>query len=102
MRVLTPLGAVTIFSYDLPMSKLAKLLERLKSKPKDFTWGELTTLLGGLGYREETGGKTGGSRRRFVHDVAPDIFAHKPHPGNIVKAYVVKNVLAALQEGGFI
>jgi len=32
----------------------------------------------------------------------PDIFAHKPYPGNIVRAYVVKNVLAALKEGELI
>jgi len=56
----------------------------------------------GLSYREETGGKTGGSRWFFVHDTVPDIFAHKPYPGNIVRAYVVKNVLAALKEGELI
>ncbi len=81
------------------MSKHEKLLKRLRSKPKDFTWNELATLLGGLGYREVTGGKTGGSRRRFVHRAAPPIFLHKPHPGNIVKQYVIKDVLAALEEG---
>ena len=84
------------------MGKHEKLLERLQAKPKDFTWNELATLLGGLGYREVTGGKTGGSRRRFVHDTAPAIFIHKPHPGNILKAYVVRDVVAALKEGGFI
>lgn len=84
------------------MSWHEKLLKRFQAKPKDFTWSELVTLLSGLGYREEMGGKTGGSRRRFVHDTAPDIFAHKPHPSNELKQYVIRNVLKALKEGGFI
>lgn len=84
------------------MSKHEKLLKRLQSKPKDFTWNELATLLGGLGYREVAGGKTGGSRRRFVHMTAPAIFVHKPHPGNVVKQYVIRDVLAVLKEGNLI
>ena len=84
------------------MGKHEKLLRRLETKPKDFTWDELVTLLRGLGYTEATGGKTGGSRRRFLHDSAPDIFLHKPHPGNVLKAYAVRLVLETLREGGFI
>lgn len=83
------------------MSKHEKLLKRLQSRPKDFTWNELATLLGGLGYREVGGGKTGGSRRRFTHDSAPPVLLHKPHPGNILKAYAVRDVLRVLREGGF-
>lgn len=88
------------------MGKHEKLLRRLEAKPKDFTWDELTTLRG-LGYTEATGGKTGGSRRRFLHDRAPDIFLHKPHPGSVLnadvlKAYVVRLVLETLREGGLI
>ena len=73
-----------------------KLIVRFKSRPKDFTWNELIRLLGGLGYREMAAGKTGGSRRRFVHAVAPAILLHKPHPGNIVKLYVIKELLQVL------
>lgn len=86
----------------MDVSRHEKLLKRLQTKPKDFTWNELTVLLSGLGYREVTGGKTGGSRRRFVHSTAPAIFVHKPHSGNVLKAYIVRDVLAALKEGGFI
>ncbi len=82
------------------MSNHEKLLKRLQSRPKDFTWNELATLLGGLGYREVGGGKTGGSRRRFIHDSAPPILLHKPHPGNILKAYAIRDVLRVLREGG--
>lgn len=80
------------------MGRRDKLIARLKSKPKDFTWEELTRLLEGLGYREATAGKTGGSRRRFLHATAPVIALHKPHPGNIIKMYVIEDVLRILTE----
>lgn len=80
------------------MGRRDKLMARLKSKPKDFTWEELTRLLEGLGYREAAAGKTGGSRRRFLHATAPVIALHKPHPGNIIKMYVIEDVLRILTE----
>ena len=46
------------------MSKRQKLVERLKQRPKDFTWDELSTVLKQLGYQETKAGKTGGSRRK--------------------------------------
>jgi hypothetical protein len=84
------------------MGRRDKLIARLKGRPKDFTWDELMRLLDGLGYREVRVGKTGGSRRRFVHPSAPTIALHKPHPGSILKAYVVDYVLTVLTEEGLI
>jgi len=84
------------------MSRRDKLIARLKSRPKEFTWEELVRLLEGLGYTEAKAGKTGGSRRRFVHPTAPIITLHKPHPGNIVKMYVIDDVLRRLREDGLI
>lgn len=84
------------------MSRRDKQAARLRGKPKDFTWDELVRLLAGLGYREAPPGKTGGSRRRFVHATAPTISLHKPHPGNIVKMYVIESVLHVLTEEGLI
>jgi predicted RNA binding protein YcfA (HicA-like mRNA interferase family) len=84
------------------MSRRDKLVARLKSRPKDFTWDELVRLLEGLGYTEAKAGKTGGSRRRFVHPKAPMIALHKPHPGNIVKLYVIDDVLRLLREEGLL
>jgi hypothetical protein len=55
------------------MGRRDKLITRLKSRPRDFTWEELVRLLEGLGYAEAKAGKTGGSRRRFVHPTAPVI-----------------------------
>ncbi len=84
------------------MGRRDKLIARLKSRPKDFTWDELVRLLEGLGYREAATGKTGGSRRRFVHATAPIIALHKPHPGNIIKMYVIEEVLQVLTAEGLI
>jgi predicted RNA binding protein YcfA (HicA-like mRNA interferase family) len=84
------------------MSRRDKLIARLKTRPRDFTWDELVRLLEGLGYTETKAGKTGGSRRRFVHPTAPVIALHKPHPGAIVKMYVVDELLRVLNEEGLI
>lgn len=84
------------------MGQREKLIERLKRQPRDFTWQELTTLLKSLDYAEAKQGKTGGSRRRFMHESKPPITLHKPHPSSIVKLYAVKEVLKFLEEEGLI
>ncbi len=84
------------------MGRNQKLLAKLKKRPKDFTWGELTVLLKSLGYNEKRSGKTGGSRRRFIHATAPTITLHKPHPGSIVKRYVINDILEFLEREGII
>lgn len=80
------------------MSKKDKLLQRLSSKPKDFTWGELEGVLGYLEYKQVKTGKTGGSRKRFVHSHYPTIILHKPHPSNILKHYQLDQIVALLKE----
>ncbi|MEE9255981.1 MAG: type II toxin-antitoxin system HicA family toxin [bacterium] len=77
------------------MARRDKLIERFKSRPRDLAWDELTRLLEGLGYSEAKRGRTGGSRRRFVHPAAPAISLHKPHPGDIVKMYVIDEAPAS-------
>ena len=84
------------------MGRREKLVTRFKGKPKDLTWGELVRLLDGLGYSEVASGKTGGSRRRFVHVTAPTIALPKPHPGSIVRMYVIEDVLRVLTEEGLV
>ncbi len=79
------------------MGRKEKLLARLQQRPKDFTWDELTSLLKSLGYVQRKTGKTGGSRRRFVHTTAPTITLHKPHPNRIVKIYVINDILELLR-----
>ena len=82
------------------MSKKEKLLQRLLSIPRDFTWGELETLLFYFGFEEEKKGKTGGSRRKFVDAYGNVINLHKPHPRDILKEYAIKQVIERLRELG--
>lgn len=84
------------------MSKNEKLLLRLLSISKDFTWEELLKILNLFGFTEHKKGKTGGSRRKFVDDKKNVIILHKPHPGNIVKEYAIKQVIEQLIEKGYI
>jgi len=84
------------------MSKKEKLRLRLLAKPTDFTWSELERVLFDLGYEPKKTGKTGGSRRKFVHETAPLISLHKPHPGNILKQYQIEQIISTLQEGGLL
>lgn len=79
------------------MSKNDKLLARLLRQPADFTWDELLRVLRQLGYEEQAAGKTGGSRRAFVKaGTGVIIRLHKPHPGNILKQYQLKQLIQQL------
>lgn len=84
------------------MSRNQKLVWRLLSIPKDFTWEELVKLLAMFGYAELKKGKTGGSRRKFADEKKNIIILHKPHPGNILKEYAIKQVIDQLKEKGYI
>lgn len=84
------------------MSRKDKLLARLQQRPKDFTWSELVSLLNSLGYKQVKTGKTGGSRRRFVHKTAAAITLHKPHPKNILKMYIIDDILELIKKEGML
>lgn len=82
------------------MSKQEKLLAKLLNKQAGFTWPELVTLLGGLGYRQIEGD---GSRVKFDNgNPQAMINLHKPHPGNELKSYVKRQVIEHLKAGGLI
>jgi hypothetical protein len=81
------------------LSKKDKLLKRLKSRPTDFTFDELKTLLEHYGYSLTEAGKTSGSRVSFVKGDSY-IRLHKPHPGNILKRYQINDILDVIDEGG--
>lgn len=80
------------------MSKKDKLIQKLKSKPKDLTYDELKTLLGYLGFFEYNKGKTSGSRVKFIDNYNRIIELHKPHPSNIIKPYKINQVIDELEE----
>lgn len=85
------------------MSQQKKLLDRFLRLPKDFTCDELKRFLAGLGYEEFKKGKTSGSRVAFVNQKTKHIIRlHKPHPGNIVKSYVLEQVYEELKNRGII
>jgi hypothetical protein len=84
------------------MSKIDKLIKRLESEPKDFTYNELKKLLNNLGFVEDNKGKTSGSRIKFYKNGIAEIELHRPHPSNILKPYQVKDVIEKLKKGGLI
>lgn len=81
------------------MIKLEKEIERLKLKPKDFTYDEARNLLDKLGFYENNKGKTSGSRVEFKNSLGRKIVLHKPHPSNILKKYQINEILRQLKEG---
>jgi predicted RNA binding protein YcfA (HicA-like mRNA interferase family) len=77
---------------------LKKLIIRLLSYPKDFTFSELETLLSSFGYTEVQGD---GSRVCFSKN-EHKIKLHKPHPGNILKQYQLNFIINELTTKGLI
>lgn len=84
------------------MGKKDKLIERLKSKPKDFTFEETETLLEYLGYKRNDKGRTSGSRIAFKNSGHKTIMLHKPHPRKELLEYQVKELLRTLKEEGLL
>lgn len=80
------------------MGQKEKLIERLKAKPKDFTFDEARTLLGYLNYSESNKGKTSGSRAIFRSDYHPPILLHKPHPRKELLDYQIKQLIEILEQ----
>lgn len=81
------------------MASKEKLLARLRAKPKDFTWKELVQVLTNAGFEVISGS---GSRYKFVHREEKDkvLIAHKPHPENTVKSYIIKRTIEILESIG--
>ena len=80
------------------MSKIDKLIAKFKSNPKDLTWEELIKILTHFGFNEITKkGKTGGSRVKFTNESKDIINLHKPHPNNIIKPYLIMQIIKKLK-----
>ena len=84
------------------MGQKEKLINRLKSKPKDFTFDEVESLLGYLDYKRSDKGRTSGSRVMFVSDQHPPIMMHKPHPRKELLDYQIKQLIEMLKQEGLI
>ncbi len=83
------------------MSKKEKLVARLLSQPRNFTYNEAKTLMGLLGFEESNKGRTSGSRVEFYYEDY-SVILHKPHPGNELKPYQIRQLIEYLNKYKFI
>lgn len=84
------------------MGQKEKLIARLKSNPKDFTFGDAETLLGYFDYQRSDKGRTSGSRVMFTSATHPPILLHKPHPRKELLTYQVKQLRGVLEQEGLL
>lgn len=84
------------------MGQKEKLINRIKSKPRDFTFNEVETLLGYLSYKRSDKGKTSGSRVIFTSENHAPILLHKPHSRKELLEYQVKQLIEILQQEGLV
>ena len=83
------------------MSKAERLVEDFKLCRGAFPYKDMVRLLKNAGFEEKPTGN--GSKRKFVHTTHKWIVRlHEPHPGNEVKAYMVREVREYLMEQGVI
>lgn len=75
------------------MSRFEKAKDRIRLKPKDYTYTEAKTLLTLMGFVEYNKGKTSGSRVKFYREKDQKIILlHKPHPGDVMKPGAVRDL----------
>ena len=80
------------------MNKRDKLLQRFCNNPKDFTFEEMESLFHSFGFETFNKGATSGSRIEFYNkEKEISYIMHKPHPSNIIKGYVMKQVMMFLK-----
>lgn len=85
------------------MGSREKLIEHFCKQPKDFIFDEVLKLLSGFGYEVHNKGATSGSRIRFKSErTGQYIDIHKPHPGSIMKEWMMKTIYQHLKSNGFI
>ncbi len=85
------------------MGTKEKLIERFLTLPKDFTYDEVKRLFRLFGYEESNKGSTSGSRVEFVNSDGTDSYImHKPHPSNIIRGYVMKQLKVYVDENKLI
>lgn len=84
----------------LRMAEYEKLLSKLQSNPKDFTYRELQSIMSRNGYKEDSKGKTSGSRVEYKGKETT-LRLHKPHGGrNFLHDYQIKAVIEFLEKEG--
>lgn len=84
------------------MGQKEKLIKKLKTNSRSFTFDDTVRLLGYLTYSMSNKGKTSGSRVIFTSELHQPILMHKPHPGKELREYQVKQLIEILEEEGLI
>lgn len=80
------------------VSKIDKIIKKLKNNSGNLTFEEVVSLLTYLGYNIDNKGRTSGSRIRFYKKGANAIIMHKPHPRKTLLSYQTKQILQKLKE----
>ena len=81
------------------MGQKEKLIEKLKSKSKTFTFEDAESLLRYFNYHRSNKGKTSGSRVVFVSEEhKTKILLHKPHPRKELLEYQVIQLIEQLRQ----
>lgn len=84
------------------MGQKEKLIQKLKSRPADFTFEEAESLLRYFNYSRSNKGRTSGSRVMFTSKQYTPVLLHKPHPRKEQLAYQVKQLVEVLEQEGLI
>ena len=84
------------------MGQKEKLIKKLLSKPKNFTFSEAESLLAYFDYVRSNKGKTSGSRIMFISEKHASILLHKPHPRKELLEYQLKQLIAVLKQEGLL
>ncbi|MCR5034806.1 MAG: type II toxin-antitoxin system HicA family toxin [Clostridia bacterium] len=85
------------------MSQKEKLIAKLKSNPRDFTFTDAEKLLGYFSYHRNNKGKTSGSRVAFESDqYAAKILLHQPHARKELREYQVRQLIEQLEQEGLL
>lgn len=84
------------------MTRKEKLIERLRSHPRDYTFEEAEVLLRILGFERSDKGRTSGSRVCFFRPEGGKLTIHRPHPSGALKPYQIRQLLDMLEERGLI
>ena len=85
------------------MGQKEKLIAKLKSNPKTFTFDDAELLLGFFSYHRSNKGKTSGSRVMFTSDeYKTKILLHKPHPRKELLEYQVRQLIEQLKQEGLL
>ena len=85
------------------MNKKEKLIKRFRTLPRDFTFEEVVSLFQSFGFELENKGATSGSRIKFYNEADQNAYImHRPHPSNIIKGYMIRDILNFMMKNNYI